>query len=66
MLIYLVNTKLEILFSIGVLSKFMHSPRVPHLHAANQILKYVKRTLDLGIFYKHNKSLTILGYTHLD
>nr|PNR54550.1 hypothetical protein PHYPA_008227 [Physcomitrium patens] len=66
MLIYLVNTKPEIFFATGVLSKFMQSSRVSHLHAANQILRYVKGALNLGIFYKHSKSPTMLGFTDSD
>jgi len=54
MLIYLVNTKpkiVKILYDIGVLSRFMHDSRVPHLEAVNQVLRYIKGTLDFGISY---------------
>ena len=50
MLIYLVNTRPEILFVTGVLSRFMHDPRVPHMEAATQVLRYIRGTLDFGIF----------------
>jgi len=35
MLIYLVNTKPEILYVTGVLRRFMHQPRLSHLEVAN-------------------------------
>nr|PNR43634.1 hypothetical protein PHYPA_016015 [Physcomitrium patens] len=42
MLIYLVNTGPEISFAVGVLSRFMHNPPVPHLQAIKHVLCYVK------------------------
>jgi len=41
MLIYLVNTKLEILYATEILSRFMYDPRVPHMEAATQVLRYI-------------------------
>lgn len=51
-LIYLVNTRLEIPFATVVLSRFMHDPRVPHRQAANHVLQYTKGTIVLRIFYE--------------
>lgn len=64
MLIYLVNTGPEISFAVGVLSRFMHNPPVPHLQAIKHVLCYVKGVLDISIFYKCNHSTTILGFTN--
>jgi len=46
MLIYLINTKPEILYATGVLSRYMHNLRVPHMEAANQALRYIRGSLD--------------------
>lgn len=62
-LIYLVNTRLEIPFATVVLSRFMHDPRVPHRQAANHVLQYTKGTIVLRNFYERWHSTAILGFT---
>ena len=66
MLIYLVNTRPEILFVTGVVRWFMHDPRVPHMEATTQVLRYIRGTLDFGIFYRKNHGDSILGNTDAD
>lgn len=65
-LIYLVTTKPKIFFVTGVMSRFMQSPRVPHLKAANHVLRYIKGALEFGIYYKNHESPTSIGHTDSD
>ncbi|KAK6778192.1 hypothetical protein RDI58_024910 [Solanum bulbocastanum] len=51
-LIYLIITRPEICYSVGVVSQFMHSPTTSHLDAAKRILRYVKGSLSHGLWYK--------------
>lgn len=66
MLIYLVNTKPEILYIKSVLSRFMHDPRLLHLEAANQVLPYIKGALNCGIMYRKDHNTSMIGYTDAD
>ncbi|KAF2301069.1 hypothetical protein GH714_019859 [Hevea brasiliensis] len=52
---YLVNTRPDLAYSVGVVSRYMESPTTSHMNAVKQILRYVKGTLDLGIVYKKNQ-----------
>ena len=38
-------------YGVGLISRFMHDPRTPHLAIAKHILRYLKGTTDLGIFF---------------
>lgn len=50
-LIFLCNTRPDICFAVGVISRFSNQPREAHWAAGMRILKYIKGTLDHGIFY---------------
>lgn len=43
--------RLDIMFSISLVSRFMECPIDLHLLAAKRILHYIKRTFDFGILY---------------
>ena len=44
----------------------MQAPRKPHLDAARRILRYVKSTLQYGLFYEAGCSIQVHGYTDAD
>ncbi len=51
-LIYMTTTRLDLNYVVGVVSQFMQTPRKPHLDAVKRILRYIKHTLQCGIFYE--------------
>ncbi|XP_074336014.1 secreted RxLR effector protein 161-like [Apium graveolens] len=48
---YLVHTRPDIAYAVGVISRFMERPTMLHLNAAKRILRYVKGTLTYGLVY---------------
>lgn len=64
---YLVNTRPDLAYSVGVVSRYMESPTTSHMNAVKQILRYVKGTLNLGIEYKKNQECeALIGYSDSD
>lgn len=67
---YLCNTRPDIAYSVGVVSRFMEEPRETHLLAAKRILRYVKGSLDLGILFpvrmNEETKAEFLGFTDAD
>jgi hypothetical protein len=51
-LIYMTITRPDLNYTAGVVSQFMQTPRMPHLDAVRCILRYIKHTLQCGIFYE--------------
>ena len=49
---YLVNTRPDIAFAVGIVSRFMEDPRATHWVAVKQILKYLAGTVNYGFVYK--------------
>nr|GEU54201.1 ribonuclease H-like domain, reverse transcriptase, RNA-dependent DNA polymerase [Tanacetum cinerariifolium] len=60
---YLLHTRPNLSYSIGLLSRFMQEPQEQHMKAIRQVLRYVKGTKDYGITYKHNRGNKIHGYS---
>ncbi|XP_026419910.1 uncharacterized protein LOC113315882 [Papaver somniferum] len=63
---YLTATRPDIMYAVGFVSRFMESPRQSHLHAAKRILRYVKGTTSLGIFYTVSEDPKLVGFTDSD
>lgn len=61
-LIYLTVTRPDISFVVGVVSCFMHIPRISHLRAVERILWYLKTTPRQGLVYK-SSSLSLVAYS---
>ncbi|KAK8951898.1 hypothetical protein KSP39_PZI004028 [Platanthera zijinensis] len=58
-LIYLTVTRPDILFVVGVVSRFIHAPRTSHLQAAERILRYLKSAPGHGLIYKPSLYLSL-------
>jgi hypothetical protein len=65
-LIYMTITRLDSSYAVGVVSQFMQTPRKPHLDAVRHILRYIKHTLQCGIFYEAKSQLQVHRYTDAD
>jgi hypothetical protein len=63
---YLTCTRPDIAFAVGVASRFMEDPRNPYLKALKKILKYIKGTEDLGLFYQKTNVFELAGYVDSD
>ena len=65
-LIYLSHTRPDISYVVGVDSRFMHLPQVPHMDVVIRILRYLKGTSSRGVFFKKNDHLDLMAYTDAD
>jgi hypothetical protein len=65
-LIYITVTRLDIMFGVSFISRFMSNPTEVHLQAPRRILRYLKGTINYGIFYKKNENKQLIAYTDSD
>jgi hypothetical protein len=64
---YLLHTRPDMSYSVGVASRFMEKPTVKHMKVVKQILRYLQGTLNLGLVYTQEKKTELLvGYTDSD
>ena len=65
-LLYLSATRPDLMFSISLLSRFMHSPSKIHLGVAKRVLRYIRGTLDYGLWFVKKESKELQGYADSD
>ncbi|KAJ0431334.1 putative RNA-directed DNA polymerase [Helianthus annuus] len=65
-LIYLTLTRPDLSFSVGVLSRFMQCPRKPHMIAMKRVLRYIKGTVEQGVWFKRENEPKLIGFCDAD
>ena len=50
-LLYLIASRPDIMYSVCLCARFQSCPRESHLSAEKRILKYLKGTMDIGLWY---------------
>lgn len=64
---YLVHTRPDIAYSVGIVSRFMERPTKMHLNVVKRILRYIQGTLEYGLIYTKDGGNNILtGYSDSD
>ncbi|GKV32516.1 hypothetical protein SLEP1_g41114 [Rubroshorea leprosula] len=65
-LMYLNATRPDIMHAVSLISRYMESPKEMHLLAAKRILRYLKGTVEYGLFYKKREKSDMFGFTDSD
>ncbi|XP_057775544.1 secreted RxLR effector protein 161-like [Salvia miltiorrhiza] len=63
---YLTCTRPDILYATGLGSRYMKNPTYIHFKEAKRILRYLKGTLDYGLFYSSTDDYKLVGYSDSD
>jgi hypothetical protein len=64
---YLVNTRPDLAYAVGIASRFMENPSTTHWGMVKQILRYVQGTLTHGCCYKKGTRTPVLvGFSDSD
>ena len=45
-------TRPDFVFAVSELSRFVSNPGKPHLEAAKRVLRYLKKTMNLGLVFR--------------
>lgn len=62
--LYLTTSRLDIMQAICIVSGFQTAPKESHVHAVKRILKYIKNTIDYGLWYPKCKDFSLTAYTN--
>ncbi|XP_022558682.2 uncharacterized protein LOC111206341 [Brassica napus] len=60
---YLLHTRPDMSYSVGVLSRYMHEPKESHQAALKQVLRYLKGTFSYGLTFMKTRHSELVGYS---
>ena len=64
---YLVNTRPDLTYSVGIVSRYMEAPGKQHWAALKQILRYVQETVGLGCVFRRGAGPEVItGFSDSD
>jgi len=65
-LLYLTTSRQDIMFVVCLCAKFQANPKESHIKAAKRILKYLKGTSTIGLWYPSHSPIHLIDYSDSD
>nr|KYP40118.1 Copia protein [Cajanus cajan] len=65
-LLYLTASRPDIMFVVCLCARFQANPKESHMKSVKRILKYLKGTTNVGLWYPKGVSLSLIGYSDSD
>nr|GEY30787.1 ribonuclease H-like domain-containing protein [Tanacetum cinerariifolium] len=63
---YLTFTRPDLSYAVQQICLYMHDPREPHFAALKRILRYVRGTVNFGLWLYASATTSLVGYTDAD
>jgi len=65
-LLYLTTSRPDIMFAVCLCARYQAYPKESHFKAAKRILKYLKGTSSVGLWYPSHSPIHLIGYSDFD
>ena len=65
-LLYVTTTRPDVMQVVGLVSRFQSAPKETHVAAVKRILRYLKGTVDYGLWYLKCQDFTLRAFTDAD
>ena len=65
-LLYLTTSRPDISYSVGVCARYQANPKESHMITLKRVIKYVKTTVDFGVWYSKDTNDVLVGYSDVD
>ncbi|XP_050895160.1 secreted RxLR effector protein 161-like [Lathyrus oleraceus] len=65
-LLYLTTSRPDIMFSVCLCARFQANPKESHLTVVKRIMKYLKGTTNVGLWYPKGSMCNLISYSDVD
>jgi hypothetical protein len=65
-LLYITTSRPNIMHAVGVVGRYQAAPKQSHLLAVKRIFRYLKGTMNYGLWYPRNHNFQLLVYFDVD
>ncbi|GJV53557.1 retrovirus-related pol polyprotein from transposon TNT 1-94 [Tanacetum coccineum] len=65
-LMYLTSSRPDLVFAVCMCARYQAKPTENHLHAVKRIFRYLKGTIDIGLWYSKYSCITLTVYADAD
>ena len=65
-LLYVTTSRPDVMQAVGQVARFQAAPKETHIMAVKRIFKYLKGTLDFGLWYPKGNDMTLIAYSDVD
>ncbi|GJS95929.1 hypothetical protein Tco_0802897 [Tanacetum coccineum] len=63
-LMYLIASRPDITFAVCMCARYQEKPIKKHLHAIKRIFKYIRETVNRGLWYLKDSSIALTAYSY--
>ena len=65
-LLYVTTTRQDVMEVVGLVARFQSAPKATHVTAVNEILRYLKGTIEYGLWNPRGQYFTLKSFTDAD
>ncbi|GJX39259.1 retrovirus-related pol polyprotein from transposon TNT 1-94 [Tanacetum coccineum] len=65
-LMYLTASRLDLVFVVCMCARYQAKPTEKHLHAVKQIFRYLRGTINMGLWYSKDSCIALTAYADAD
>jgi hypothetical protein len=65
-LLYITTSHLDIMHVVGMVGRYQYAPKQSHLLAFKRIFRYLKETMNYGLWYPKNQNFQLSVYSDVD
>ncbi|GKB48902.1 retrovirus-related pol polyprotein from transposon TNT 1-94 [Tanacetum coccineum] len=61
-LMYLISSRLDLVFAVCMCARYQAKPTEKHLHAVKQIFRYLRGTINMGLWYSKDSCIALTAF----
>ena len=64
--LYVTTSRIDVKQVVGIVSRFQVGPKESHVHTVKRFFRYLKGTIDIGLWHPNKNSFTLKTYSNAD